>query len=96
MATDRTNTLSDRTSRALTVMQAVLAVMVVCAHSPLTPPHELSAYGVSVVSTMPELVVMPGFFLISGYLFFIRADRFGPDEYRLALRKRVRTLLVPC
>lgn len=95
MATDRTNTLSDRTSRALTVMQAVLAVMVVCAHSPLTPPHELSAYGVSVVSTMPELVVMPGFFLISGYLFFICADRFGPDEYRLALRKRVRTLLVP-
>lgn len=95
MATNRTDTLSDRTSRALTVMQVALTVMVVCAHSPLTPLHELSAYGVSIVTKIPGMAAMSGFFLLSGYLFFVRTDRFGPDEYRLALRKRVRTLLVP-
>lgn len=42
---------------------------------------------------MPKIIV-PIFFIISGYLFFFRGD-FNGHVYRQKLRKRVRTLLIP-
>ena len=42
---------------------------------------------------MPKIIV-PVFFIISGYLFFFRGE-FNGSVYRQKLRKRVRTLLIP-
>lgn len=90
-----TDIITDHTSRALTLLQALLAVAVVCAHSPLTPPNEISAYGSAIVSTISTRWVMFMFFFISGYLFFIRIRRYGPHEYLDILRHKTMTLLVP-
>lgn len=40
-------------------------------------------------------VVVPCFFILSGYYFFKNIGVWGPDSYFLALSKRVRTLLIP-
>ena len=46
------------------------------------------------ISEVVSRIAVPGFFLISGYLFFLNTD-FDKNNYISKLKKRVKTLLVP-
>lgn len=77
--------------RKIANASAVCAVLVVCIHvyNPLDPPF----WFVRWLSLGLCQIGVPFFFAVSGFFLVNRADR--PGWYSQALRKRVRTLLVP-
>lgn len=84
------------TGRAITWMRFPLALIVLTAH---TIYNRLAGEQVLAVMTFLTWCIctlaVPLFFLISGYLFFAGRETFGIGDYLAAMRRRVRTLLVP-
>lgn len=85
--------IEKRVSLKLALMSFVAAVLVVCIHAPYTPVHGLSQLFEDFVGTHLAAAAVPFFFIASGFFLGRHADEQG--WYGAALRKRVKTLLIP-
>lgn len=94
-------------SRILNNLRFPLAIMVVIIHCKINQNEwvfpqwsgfsgeEFSAAIQILFSTILSGIAVPTFYLVSGYFFFYRTDRFSPIIYKEKLKKRVHTLLIP-
>lgn len=94
-------------SRILNNLRFPLACMVVIIHCKINQHEwvlpqwsifsgeEFSAAIQILFSTILSGIAVPTFYLLSGYFFFYRTDRFTPNVYKEKLKKRVHTLLIP-
>lgn len=90
-------------SQTIDVTKFLLIIGVVIMHSnlfagELSPQTNTSTSGfflVNFVSRSLARVSVPGFFLISGFLFFKWPERFSFNTYRSKLKRRFYTLLIP-
>lgn len=93
-------------SKTISYLRFPLIVLVVFAHFSLNKGLDIhgTKYGlenpdwfffiVDLISETLARIVVPLFFIISGFLFFNRKD-FNKDAYKLKLKSRVKTLFVP-
>lgn len=93
-----TSKIASRTIEALRFPCAVLIVLIHVFQ--VRPETGLSRFSLSyavqiLLSQGIARIAVPVFFLISGYLFFSKLDRWDWGAYFQKLKKRVRTLLVP-
>ena len=98
----------DIQSQTISFLRFPLIVAVVLIHSVGKPPLREVAFSWSVDGPMlwhhlfRYIVVdllcrcaVPGFFILSGYLFFYRTNQWNKQVYIGKLKKRIRTLLIP-
>lgn len=90
--------ITELTSRTIDVLRFPLAFMVVILHVPYLFPLPFS-FGVKVFwnvfnQNLARLAV-PAFFLISGYLFFLKIQDYNISVYFAVLRRKCKTLLLP-
>lgn len=84
------------TSRVLSFLRLPLAVLVVFIHTSFpSDKNDLAFYIGTFLSQELASIAVPAFFLISGYLFFAKSDRFGWREYSESMRKKSISLAVP-
>lgn len=94
------------TSKTITALRLPLAIMVVFIHSsPLASDYSISwtdLGGVDVYNIIRVFgshvfthIAVPIFFLISGYLFFLKMQKVDWQFYKTQWMKRVHTLLIP-
>ncbi len=98
--------LRDLESRILDALRFPLAVMVVVIHSSISKDYHLPDYtalsGTDICVALQILfshvisaVAVPAFFMMSGYFFFYKAERFDITTYLIKLKSRIYTLLIP-
>ena len=100
--------LNHNTSQTIVLLRFPLAVMVVFIHSVDPVKYnvvdiswsDLCGYDIyllirSTISHVISLVAVPSFFLISGYLFFKKLEVWNWDIWKIKLKSRFYTLLVP-
>ena len=85
--------IEKRVSLKLALMSFVAAVLVVCIHAPYTPVRGLSQLFEDFVGTHLASAAVPFFFIASGFFLGRHTDEQG--WYGTALRKSVKTLLIP-
>lgn len=85
--------ISKGTSLKFAFMSFVAAVLVVCIHAPSTPVHGMTQLFESFIGTHLAAAAVPFFFIASGFFLGRHTDEQG--WYVTALRKRVKTLLIP-
>ena len=100
--TDRTDLFSNR----VRIFSFILTVLVIWIHA-VRPssvyPESMAGAGLwimlqQVLGTYLGQIAVPGFFALSGYLFFRNADRAGEDPaafFAGKLKSRIRTLVIP-
>jgi len=78
-------------------LMLILGVVVIHSNikSSVTPGY--SQEGVDIVKFIVSLmrICVPSFFIISGYLFFYRVNKFTLNIYKEKLYRRVKTLVIP-
>lgn len=94
-------------SQAISCLRLPLALLIVFGHSdilsfPIYSHGEIALFeqsNISIPVCFFSLVLfgsaVPLFFMISGYLFFVKNDSFNTSLYKSKLNKRLTTLLVP-
>lgn len=83
-------------SFALDLLRFPLAALVVLLHTGAPDSSDGFTYCFANYVNAPlVLVAVPGFFLMSGYLFFAGKEEFGWTVYKKKIGKKVRSLLVP-
>ena len=98
--------LRDLESRILDALRFPLAVMVVVIHSSISKDYHLPDYtalsGTDICVALQILfshvvchVSVPVFFMMSGYFFFYKAEKFDVTTYLSKLKSRIYTLLIP-
>lgn len=84
------------TGRAITWLQFPLAMMVFTMHTEYNTQAGQPLLGLlTYIAWAIPIVALSAFFFLSGYLFFTGRETFGPAEYLQAMRRRLRTLLLP-
>ena len=95
--------MDDVLSKVFALLRYPLALLVVYLHIDSCPVSFVAIYDVDepvyyvikiLVVILAQLAV-PCFFIISGYLFFIKHRMFSVEDYLYVLRKKNRTLLIP-
>lgn len=97
------NVCSPEISRTIANLRLPMMLGVVLIHNVLITPADAAERGMGFVAFFIELMshrivapCVPLFFFFSGYLFFLKSPtHFGIAEYRVQVRKRMRTLLLP-
>ena len=98
--------LRDLESRILDALRFPLAVMVVVIHSSISKDYHLPDYtalsGMDICVALQILfshvvchVSVPVFFMMSGYFFFYKSEKFDLTIYLTKLKSRIYTLLIP-
>ena len=88
--------MTEETSQRINFLKFVCAILVVCIHScnPPNAPWSFSWFlGVLFLQWGLPRIAVPFFFLCSGYFLAKHLD--SPSDWWVAVRKRVRTLVVP-
>lgn len=85
--------IDENTSKKISVLSTVAAVLIVCLHVPKTNEMGFQRFVESFVGTYFGAVAVPFFFVVSGFLLGKHTDEAG--WYRAALVKRIKTLLLP-
>lgn len=87
---------NSRESLALDLLRFPLAALVVLLHTAAPDSSDGFTYCLANYVNAPIVqVAVPGFFLMSGYLFFAGKEEFGWTVYKKKIGKKVRSLLVP-
>lgn len=87
---------NSRESFALDLLRFPLAALVVLLHTAAPDSSDGFTYCLAHYVNAPIVqVAVPGFFLMSGYLFFAGKEEFGWTVYKMKIGKKVRSLLVP-
>lgn len=87
---------NSRESKALDFVRFPLAVLIVLLHTGVTcGPENIAYYICSYISAPIVVVAVPTFYFISGYLFFVGKENFTFSTYKVSLRKKIDSLLVP-
>ncbi len=87
---------STRESRAIGLMRFPLACLIVLLHTGVNcGPENFIWYFPNIICAPIVQLAVPSFFFISGYLFFIGKNQFGLAEYKTAMRKKAKSLLMP-
>ena len=100
--TDRTDLFSNRV-RIFSFILTVLVIWIHAVQPSLVYPEGMAGAGLwimlqRVLGTYLGQIAVPGFFALSGYLFFRNADRASDDPaafFTAKLKSRVRTLVIP-
>ncbi len=91
--------MTRKDSQALNLTRALLLIGVVFIHSRpyIENIDEMTGWGYTVVGAIAELwkVCVPGYFIISGFLFFYNMPQLEWYKYRQKLKSRIYTLLIP-
>ena len=95
--------LNSTISKTIANLRFPLMLGVVFIHSRVIEPEEAARQGLDIVAFIIKLIsfqlaapCVPLFFFISGYLFFAKfGDKFNLLDYKIQLKKRVQTLLIP-
>lgn len=87
-------------SNYVNFLRVLLIIGVVFTHSAINVPlpHDYSNYTYNIVFFQQEVLGefrVPTFFLLSGYFFFKAKSTFNLSDYRIKIKKRINTLLIP-
>lgn len=94
------SSLPDKNLRIVAPLKLLLILTVVLSHSkPCTSQLDPTQWGAVICNVFAGMMAfnlgVPGFFLVSGYLFFSGVRELSKNIYFEKLRRRVRTLLIP-
>lgn len=105
---DKKNNMIDKNlSQAISYLRLPLALLIIFGHSdilsfPIYSHGEIAMFeqsSICIPVSFFSLVLfgsaVPLFFMISGYLFFIKNDDYNASQYKSKIKKRLTTLLVP-
>lgn len=84
--------IAEHTSKKLSLLSFIAAVLVVCLHAPTTPEKGASWCIETFVSTHLSSIAVPFFFVVSGFFLGRRVD--DDHWYKRAVANRIRTLFV--
>lgn len=87
---------NSRESKALDFVRFPLATLIVLLHTGVTcGPENIAYYICNYISAPIVVSAVPTFYFISGYLFFVGKDNFSFSTYKVSLRKKAKSLLIP-